>query len=227
MKTAERDMARKLRGEEGLAITDIARRLGVSKSSVSLWVRDIALTPEQHDALHGQNRARYRQAAGNAVWSAQRRQQRASWQIEGHIAASQGDPVHAAGCMLFWAEGSRLRNGVEFTNSDPEMIRHFVAFLRRYFDVPNEKLRVACNLFADHVERQREVEQFWLDLVGVPRECLNKTMVNRYSRYSQKKRQNKLPYGTCRVTVNSTQIEQHLYGAIQEYGRFERPEWLD
>lgn len=52
-------------------------------------------------------------------------------------------------------------------------------------------------------------------------------MVNRYSRYSQKKRQNKLPYGTCRVTVNSTQIEQHLYGAIQEYGRFERPEWLD
>jgi hypothetical protein len=63
--------------------------------------------------------------------------------------------------------------------------------------------------------------------VGVPRTCLTKTMVNRYSRYSQKKRRNKLPYGTCRITVHNTRIAQHLYGAIQHYGGFERPEWLD
>jgi hypothetical protein len=102
-----------------------------------------------------------------------------------------------------------------------------VSFLRRYFEVPDEKFRVACNLFADHLERQREIEQFWLDLVGVPRTCMTKTMVNNYSRYSQKKRKNRLPYGTCRVTVSDTQVAQHLYGAIQEYGGFSRPEWLD
>jgi hypothetical protein len=129
--------------------------------------------------------------------------------------------------MLFWAEGSRARNAVRFTNSDPEMMRLFVAFLRRCFDVPDEKFRLECNLFADHIERQREIEQFWLDVVGVPRTCLTKTMVNTYSKYSQKKRRNRLPYGTCRVTVSDTRIAQHLYGAIQEYGRFERPEWLD
>jgi len=50
--------------------------------------------------------------------------------------------------------------------------------LRRYFVVPNEAIRVACNLFADHEERQREIEDFWLATVGVPRSCLTKTTVN-------------------------------------------------
>jgi transcriptional regulator with XRE-family HTH domain len=226
MKTAERDMARKLRREQGLSIKEIERRLGVSRSSVSLWVRDIELTPEQHEALHGENAVLYRQLRGHAVRSARFRHQRLWWQVEGRAAAARGDAVHAAACMLFWAEGSKARNAVQLCNADPEIIRFFVAFLRHYFDVPDAKIRVACNLFADHLERQREVEQFWLDVVGVPRASLTKTMVNRYSRYSQKKRCNKLPYGTCRVTVHSTRIAHHLYGAIQEYGGFDRPEWL-
>ena len=220
-------MARKLRSEDGLAITEIAQRLGVAKSSVSTWVRDIVLTPDQHEVLRGRNALQYRQALSAVVRSAKARQRRIGWQVEGRLAAVRGDPSHAAGCMLFWAEGSKSRNSVQLTNSDPELIRAFAFFLRHHFDVPTEKFRVACNLFVDHVERQREIEDFWLAVVGVPRTCLTKTMVNRYSPYSKKKRRNKLPYGTCRVTVGSTQIAQHLYGAIQEYGRFERPEWLD
>jgi hypothetical protein len=50
--------------------------------------------------------------------------------------------------------------------------------------------------------------------------------VNVYSKYSQKKRQGRLPYGTVRVCVHSTEIVQQIFGAIQEYGGFERPEWL-
>jgi hypothetical protein len=33
-------------------------------------------------------------------------------------------------------------------------------------------------------------------------------------------------YGTCRLVVHRTRVVQSLYGSIQEYGRFERPEWL-
>jgi transposase len=46
VKTRERELARQLRREDGASIKDIAFRVGVSKSSVSLWVRDIQLTPE-------------------------------------------------------------------------------------------------------------------------------------------------------------------------------------
>ena len=44
MKPAERLEARRLRSEQGASIKDIATRLGVSRSSVSTWVRDIELS---------------------------------------------------------------------------------------------------------------------------------------------------------------------------------------
>jgi len=45
MKTRERSEARRLRAEEGRSVKEIAGILSVSRSSVSLWVRDVPLTP--------------------------------------------------------------------------------------------------------------------------------------------------------------------------------------
>jgi hypothetical protein len=129
--------------------------------------------------------------------------------------------------MLYWAEGDKgSKHAARLSNSDPQVLRFFLRFLRTYFEIPAERVRVTCNLFADHVERQRDIEQFWLDVLGLSRTSLCKSFVNRYSKYSQKKRQNKLPYGTCRLAVNDTRVVQSIYGAIQEYGGFSRPEWL-
>lgn len=74
--------------------------------------------------------------------------------------------------MLFWAEGSKSRNAVHFTNSDPEMVAFFARFVRRSFAPPQDRMRVWCNLHADHAERQREVEDLWLRTVDLPRSCL-------------------------------------------------------
>lgn len=129
--------------------------------------------------------------------------------------------------MLYWAEGAKARNCVQIVNADPEVIVFFARFLREHFDVSDRQISLSCNLFTDHESRQREVEDYWLDRVGVPRSSLRKTRVNRYSKYSQKKRTNKLPYGTCSLRVHSTHIVQTIYGSIQEYGGFDRPDWLD
>ncbi len=107
------------------------------------------------------------------------------------------------------------------------MARFFVAFLRTYFEVDDRDLRVTCHLYADHVVRVREIEQFWLDALGLPESCLCKSVVNAYSRHSKRKRLNMLPYGTCRVGLGRTRVVQSIYGAIQEYGGFDRPQWLD
>ena len=85
---------------------------------------------------------------------------------------------------------------------------------------------MTCYLFADHLARQREIEDYWLRTLNLPRTCLRKSIVNVYSKYSQKKRKNKLPYGTCKVAYSDTAVAQSIYGAIQEYARFDRPEWL-
>jgi len=129
VKPAERLEARRLRAEEGASVKAIAARLGVSVSSVSAWVRDIALTPDQVAALARANPAINRQRAGTATWAAICRERRRSWQEEGRARARAGDPLHHAGCMLFWAEGSKSRNRAILTNSDADLLRLFGRFL--------------------------------------------------------------------------------------------------
>ena len=77
------------------------------------------------------------------------------------------------------------------------------------------------------LKKQKEVEQHWLSSLGLPHASLRKSVVNVYSKYSQRKRVGNLPYGTCRVVVSRTRVAQSIYGAIQEYAGFERPEWLE
>ncbi len=129
--------------------------------------------------------------------------------------------------MLYWAEGSKSRGSVELSNSDLQLLRFFAEFLRTEFAVDNSSMRVHCQLFTDHASVQRDIEQRWLDALSLPISCLRKTTVNNYSKHSQKKRTNKLPFGTCKLIVHNTRIAQTIYGSIQEYGGFERPEWLD
>ena len=223
MKTVERERARKLRREQGASVKELAGLLGVSKSSVSLWVRDVELTEAQYLALRRRMGGRIDGSKANAVRALARRRVE---QDSGRTAARRGDLVHAAGCMLYWAEGSRNRNAIEFTNSDPAMVSFFLRFLRECYCVLEARVTVTCNLFADHIEHQREIEQFWLDQLGLPHECLRKSSVNVYSKYSKKKRRNRLPYGTCRLRVCDTRIVQSIYGAIQEYADFDREEWV-
>lgn len=226
VKTKERARAREMRQREGCSIKDIARRLQVSTSSVSLWVRDIELTPEQHEALMGENALYERQVKGRTVAAARRRAERNQAQARGRELARRAESLHVAGCMLYWAEGSKSRNQVQFSNSDPDMVRLFVTFLRTYFDVADESIRISCYLYADHVDHQREIEQFWLDTLALQRSSLCKSIVNVYSVASKRKRRNTLPYGTCRLTVSRTNILQSIYGSIQEYAGITRDEWL-
>ena len=227
MKTRERELARRLRREEGAAIGEIAERLKVSKSSVSLWVRDIDLTSEQHEALLQRNPAYNRQLSGWTRMAERRRAQRLAYQADGRRRARLRDPGFVAGCMLYWGEGAKERNQLQFTNADPVMSRFFVDFLKTHFGLRSDEIRITCHLYTDHLSNQAAIEQHWLDALGLPRESLRKSVVNRYSKYSKRKRVGNLPYGTCRVVVSKTWVIQTLFGGIQEIGGFTREAWLD
>ena len=42
------------------------------------------------------------------------------------------------------------------------MVVFFLNFLRLYYAVADDEVALTCNLFADHANRQREIEDFWL-----------------------------------------------------------------
>ncbi len=225
MKPAERREARRVRAEEGASIKAIAARLGVSVSSVAGWVRDIQLTDAQLARLAEANPALNRQRSGTARWSEICRERRRAWQNQGRARARDGDPLHHAGCMLFWAEGSKRRNNVILTNADPDLLLVFRRFLAECYAVEDERIAFSVNCFLGNGLTVEEIEDHWLGVLGLPRASLRASTVNRPSSASRR-RGRTLVYGTGRLAVASTAVVQSIYGAIQEYAGMDRPEWL-
>ena len=72
-----------------------------------------------------------------------------------------------AGVALYAGEGSKRDGDVRFANSDPRMIAFFCAWLRRFFDVDERRLRV--RIYLHQGLDLDEAERFWSALTGVPR----------------------------------------------------------
>ena len=129
--------------------------------------------------------------------------------------------------MLYWAEGSKTRNSVQFVNADADLLDTFLDFLRFSYSVPDQAIAFSVNCFLGNGLTLDQIHEWWLPRLALPSSCLRKAVVNRPSSASSGRRGHVLPYGTARLSVHSTDVIQSIYGAIQEYAGIDRPEWLD
>jgi hypothetical protein len=221
VKRETREKARQLR-QDGCSVRDISQMLNVSKGTVSVWVRDIELKPEQIAALKEKQRRYVGQNLGAQENRRKHQALRAGYQEEGRTTAREMRPLHFAGCMLYWAEGAKRRNSLYLVNSDPRMLQFFMRFLREELFVNDDMVTLYIQCHVSDSLVIREIESYWLELLSLPASSIRKTHVKKGSEY----RKNTLEHGVCGICVNSTRLLQHIYGAIQEYGGFDQPAWL-
>jgi hypothetical protein len=139
-KLAEQQQARQLR-RAGLPLAEIAARLGVSKSSVSVWVRDVEFAAPVRPPPRGRRRE------PNAL---QRRKQAEVERLveEGRVRVGRLSEREflVAGVALYAGEGSKRDGELRFSNSDPRMIVFYCAWLRQFFEIDESRLRVRLYL---------------------------------------------------------------------------------
>ena len=158
-KMAEREQARELRAA-GWVLADIAERLGVSKSSVSLWVRDVEFeTRPRRARKRGPNALQRRKAEEIERLLVEGRQR---------IGRLSDRELLVAGTALYAGEGSKGDGGVKFANSDPRMILFFCGWLRRFFDVDERRLRLV--LYLHQGLDLQTASAFWARPTGIPHE---------------------------------------------------------
>lgn len=130
--------ARRLRAD-AWTLAEIAAELGVSKSSASLWVRDVAFVPRERRQARrrGPNRLERRKA-----------EEISRLRVDGRkrIGRMSDGEFLVAGAALYAGEGSKRDGCVNFANTDPRMMAFFCAWLRRFFDVDEARLRVRIYL---------------------------------------------------------------------------------
>jgi Helix-turn-helix domain len=158
-KLAEREQARRLRAA-GLPMAEIAARLGVSRSSVSLWARDVPFEP-------GPRGSGGRRRAPNAL---QRRKQaeinRLLAEGRDRLGRLSEREFLVAGVALYAGEGTKTDGAVRFSNSDPRMIVFFCAWLRRFFEIDESRLRV--RLYLHEGLDLSDATAFWSKLTAIP-----------------------------------------------------------
>ena len=165
-----RTKARQLR-TQGMDYEEIAAALGVAKSSVSLWVRDLPIAPRLSQA---ERRQRLVEGA-RRYWAADRAAREARRTAVREAAAAQiGDltdrELFIAGAIAYWCEGSKTKphrptDHVAFVNSDPKLIHFFLRFLDAT-GTPRADLRfrVLIHETADVESAQR----FWMEITQAP-----------------------------------------------------------
>ena len=163
--------ARELR-KTGLSILDIARKLNVAKSTVSLWCRDILLSEVQKNRLL-QNKS-WAGSKGRLLGAEANRQKRIGVIEEGKKWAgitlgsmSQRDLL-IAGIALYWAEGSKTDRRFIFVNSDPAMILVMYEWLKDIFGIPKEAFMPRLSINEIHKPRIQKVLGFWSKLLELP-----------------------------------------------------------
>ena len=144
----------------GLPLAEIAATLGVSRSSVSLWVRDVEFTPLPRPP-------RGRRRAPNAL---QRRKQaevdRLVEEGRSRVGRLSEREFLVAGIALYAGEGATRDGAVKFANSDPRMIAFHCAWLRRFFEIDETRLRVRLYLH-EGLDLDASVA-YWSALTGIP-----------------------------------------------------------
>jgi hypothetical protein len=159
-----RERARELR-TQGLSYNEIVAQLGVSKSSVSLRVRDLPC-PERFRYVHNERRVEGLRKYNEA------RSARLAAESEA-AAAELGEltdrELLIAGAIAYWCEGTKSKpyrhaDRVVFMNSDPGLVRFFLRFLQAAgVERDDLILRVCIHENADAEAAQR----FWVEVTGV------------------------------------------------------------
>jgi len=209
-----RAKARELR-TQGLDYEEIAAALGVSKSSVSLGVRDLPTPPRLSCAERGKRAAegvRRYWAAELKVNEARRAAARAAAGAE--IGPLTDRELVIAGAIAYWCEGTKNKPGrradrVVFTNSDPDVIRFFLRFLEATGTPRADAVFRVCIHESADVE---SAHRFWLDITGASPDQFRTPTLKRHNPMTVRKNVGDGYHGCLRIDVRRS---SSLYRRIE------------
>lgn len=209
MKLQEKIKAIQFR-KQGKSYSEIRKNLKISKSTLSLWLRDVKLSKNQQHRLY----VTLKQQNGYRL--AKHKQQVKTELIKKIVDESINEfeilrynELFLPGLMLYWAEGDKIESveNVKFSNSDPAMIQFMMRWFRRICKIPENKFRIALHIHELHNEIK--LKKYWSELTGISIQQFHKTQIKPST---LKHRRNLLYNGTCTIRINNRNLFRKIKG---------------
>ena len=115
--------------------------------------------------------------------------------------------LETMGAALYWAEGTKMRIDkrgwkqyhVVFTNTDSDMIKAFLKFLKSFKEVNENRIKIQLHLYPEH-DTDKEID-FWSNTTSVPKRQFEKVI---YAKGAGKRKNSK--HGICAVRYYSKSV---------------------
>ena len=201
-KVDEQRRARTLRAQSW-TLADIAAELGVAKSSVSTWVRDVDFEPSPRRTARRRHPNKLQRAKAAEI---------ERLRVEGieRVGKLTEREFLMAGLGLYAGDGAKSGGSVKFANSNPLIVVFFCDWLRTFFDIDESRMRIRLYLHDDlPLER---AEAFWSQATAVP--VAQFTQAHR-PRARHTMRSNRHVHGCCHVIYSSTPMLREIIGMMQ------------
>lgn len=185
-----------LYSNQNLSMAQTAQRLSISISTVRYWLDK-----------KGVKRRQINEAINSWYFTKFNKQ---PFQLP--LLTNKLKDLKTAGIMLYWGEGAKTENVVKFVNSDPEMIRIFLKFLREVCGVSEERLKALIHMYPDHDENK--IKSFWINLTKISEQNFYKSYIHEGKKGTYK---NKSKWGTITINYPDKLLFELLLRWINEY----------
>lgn len=111
------------------------------------------------------------------------------------------NPLFIAGLMLYWGEGDKLtKYSTAITNTDPDLIRLYVSFLKNACRIPEEKIKAHVLVYPDLNEEN--CRKYWARESSIKLSHFTKstTILGRH-------KTRRMRYGVCMIGISSTYLK--------------------
>jgi len=110
------------------------------------------------------------------------------------------------GLMLYLGEGDKTGNYfVALTNTDVKILKYFISWLRKYFDV--DEKRIKCRLYIWSSLSDKKAKEFWSKELNVPINQFTKSYISKSKPNVRKIRHEN---GVCRISYGSIKIFKEI-----------------
>lgn len=117
------------------------------------------------------------------------------------------------GLGLYWGEGTKKNlSSVRLGNTDPHLVRAFILFLRKSYDIDESRLRFALQIFTD-MDQNKE-ERFWQTFLKVSAEQFYKTINTRSGRVGTYREKSK--HGVLTIYFHNKKLRDILINEIEK-----------
>ncbi|MDD2679754.1 MAG: hypothetical protein PHO03_03005 [Candidatus Omnitrophica bacterium] len=117
-----------------------------------------------------------------------------------------------AGIMLYWAEGTLRGKTVDFVNSNPDMVKIFLKFLREICGVDKKRLRLYLYIYS--YLNLKNIMDYWKKVTGIPISQFTKPYVRKGNPNLSNR---KLPYGVVHIRYNDKRLLEIIHNWIEDY----------